>query len=453
MLAIKLIQIAFFLGCYTNVTAQNSDSYKIRLLDSLFNGLYTSKKSMGGICIYKNGKEFYSKNYGIVNTSGKKATPETKYRIASISKIFTAYLIMQMVKENKISLDDKLSKYFVQIKNSDSVTIYNMLSHTSILPVYTKSGDLEKLRKAKTIDELINIINQQEFILENVKYKYNNLNYILLGLIIEKIGNKPYNYILNESVKGLSNENAIYGLNKQIDADNNEAKSFYFENDVWKEEEEITPTPISDGSGFLVCTAKFLTNFMNKLFDGYLLDTNMLVKMLPGSDKKGLGFMKTDFGTHIGYGHSGRIENFTCATTIFPQDKISISFLQNATVYPLNDILLLIGDILFNDTVEIPNFKEIMITSDDKNKITGEYINEEEGYKIFVDIKKNEIRLRVKNTKSPFKMILPVVALTSSRLFFLKQGVFFDFSGLAEGKYSKCTMKVNGAKLLLTRTK
>jgi hypothetical protein len=50
-------------------------------------------------------------------------------------------------------------------------------------------------------------------------------------------------------------------------------------------------------------------------------------------------------------------------------------------------------------------------------------------------------------------MILPIVALSSSRLFFLKQGIFFDFTGLEDGKYGKCTMKVNGAKLPLIRVK
>lgn len=109
-------------------------------MDSLFNALETNNKAMGSICISKDGKEIYSKAIGhsfIDGESKTKADVNTKYRIGSISKMFTATLIFQLIDEKKLTLNDKLDKYFTQLPNATKITIEQLLGHRSGLHSFT----------------------------------------------------------------------------------------------------------------------------------------------------------------------------------------------------------------------------------------------------------------------------------------------------------------------------
>jgi len=162
--------------------------------------------------------------------------------------------------------------------------------------------------------------------------------------------------------------------------------------------------------------------------------------------------MKANFDTHKGFGHTGRIEGFTSATTYFVEDKINVTLLQNGTVYPMNDILILMGNILFDEPVEIPNFKKVTLSTAEATALLGTYENAEEGYKVITDLSKGELRIRVaKGSGFMNKMILETYALSPSRIFNPSQGIIFDFTKLNNGRYSECEMRVNGSKLPLKK--
>jgi CubicO group peptidase (beta-lactamase class C family) len=98
----------------------------------LFEVLEKNNKFMGSIAVSQDGKLLYSNAIGYSDIESlKKANAKTKYRIGSISKMFTASLILKAVEENKLSLKQTLDKYFPQIENSTEITIENLLSHKS----------------------------------------------------------------------------------------------------------------------------------------------------------------------------------------------------------------------------------------------------------------------------------------------------------------------------------
>jgi len=444
-----------FLLLFSGHTFAQLSVEKTRLLDSLFNQLNENNMSMGSVSIFKDGKEGYAKCYGISNKKNGTDIPsqveKTYFRIGSISKVFTAFLIMKEMEAGKISLKQPISEFFPQLNASSNSTIEQLLLHKSKLPVFHRIDDLEELRKAKTESELITIVNKAESNQDTVKATYNNLNYILLGLIVEKLNGSNYNEVLKNRLSSLDRKD-VYGTFHLLDYQKNEANSFHISNENWVEDYEIRECPIPDGSGFLLSNAQTLNTFMYALFNEKLISEESLKQMLPAGSMFGFGLMKANFDTHKGFGHTGRIEGFTSATTYFVEDKINITLLQNGTVYPMNDILILMGNILFDEPVEIPNFKKVTLSAAETTALLGTYENVEEGYKVIADLSKGALRVRVAKGNGVMNiMILETFPLSPNRIFNPSQGIIFDFLQLSGGTYCNCEMRVNGSKLLLKR--
>ena len=109
--------------------AQQLNSKK---LDSLFQKLDEHQKWMGSFTISVNGMPIYTKAIGFSNIeASRKSTTDSKYRIGSISKTFTAVLIFKAIEAKKLSLNDKLVNYFPAVKNADKITISDLLNHRS----------------------------------------------------------------------------------------------------------------------------------------------------------------------------------------------------------------------------------------------------------------------------------------------------------------------------------
>src|SRR5687768_9304270 len=103
-------------------------------LDPFFDRLAEKNKAMGSVTIAKDGKILYQRSIGysqISATEKKPVTAETRFRIGSITKMFTAVMILQLVEEKKLNLTDKLDRFFPQIANADKITIAQILAHRS----------------------------------------------------------------------------------------------------------------------------------------------------------------------------------------------------------------------------------------------------------------------------------------------------------------------------------
>lgn len=148
----------------------------------------------------------FKKAYGFANFEWQVPnTPDTKFRIASVTKQFTAMLIMQLVAEGKVKLDDKLTAYLPDYRKDtgDRVTIAQLLNHTSGIRSYTSQpGFMEKLaRNSYTVTEFVKKFASADLEFEpGTKWAYNNSGYFLLGAVIEKVTGKPYAQVLQERI-------------------------------------------------------------------------------------------------------------------------------------------------------------------------------------------------------------------------------------------------------------
>jgi len=158
----------------------------------------------GSILIAQNGKVLVSKGYGMASVElGVANTPQTKFRVGSITKVFTATAIMLLQERGRLSLQDSVCKYLADCPASwQPITIHHLLSHTSGLAKHDTAGVyLKTAMLPMPLAELIGTFkNKPADFQPGEKFDYNNNGYILLGQVIEKASGKSYEAFLRENI-------------------------------------------------------------------------------------------------------------------------------------------------------------------------------------------------------------------------------------------------------------
>ena len=367
----KIIVLIFLLGITLTLSAQSFDKQK---MDSLFSIIEKNEKGMGSVSLFYDGKEVYRKSYGYADIENKlENNATTKFRIGSISKTFTATIIMKLVESKKLSLSTNLSDFYPQIKNADKITISHLLQHRSGIANFTSMEDYIQWNTEKqTKEQIINRIRLGGVSFEpNEKFEYSNSNYALLTFIAEDVSKKKFSELLQEMiVKPCQLKSTFVGGN--INVENNEALS-YTRLSEWTLEKE-TDMSIPLGAGFIVSTPSDLNAFLNCLFAGKLVKEETLNQMTTIIDGFGFGLIQVPFYDMKGYGHTGGMDGFQANAFYFPQEKVSIALTSNGVVYPLNDIIIGSLSIYFGKEYQLPQFeKSITLTAEELDNYLGVY--------------------------------------------------------------------------------
>ncbi|MBC8769346.1 beta-lactamase family protein [Arenibacter sp. BSSL-BM3] len=379
------ILISILISGFSIGTAYSQNLNKPKL-DSLFDILKSKDKAMGSLTISKNGTQLYSRAIGfssISKTDTVLATLNTKYRIGSISKMFTATMIFQLIEEGKLNLNTTLDDFFPNLPNANKITISNLLNHRSGLYNFTNDPDyLAWMTQPKTKDEMLSLISKYKVDFKpNKKASYSNSNYVVLGYVIEHITNQSYSSNLGERITskiGLSN---TYVGNK-TNINHNESYSYQFINN-WEQELE-TDMSIPGGAGSILSTPSDLNRFSEALFTLRLISENSLSKMTTMTDGYGMGMFQTPFYSKKAFGHSGGIDGFASNLAYFPKDSLTIAYCTNGQVYPFNDILIGVLSICFNKEYSFPTFNTITLKTEDLDKYLGVYSSKKMRLKITI---------------------------------------------------------------------
>ena len=274
-----------------------SQSFNKPKLDSLMDVLAEKNRAMGSLTISKNGVVVYSRAIGYSYVSGNEklpATNQTKYRIGSISKMFTATMVFQLIEDGKLSLTTTIDKYFPQLQNANKITISNLLNHRSGLHNFTDDPDyLTWMTQPKTQDEMLAIISKGGIDFQpNEKFSYSNSNYVVLGYIIEKVSKQPYSkYLSNKITSKIGLSNTYVGA--KIDTKKNEGFSYRFSNS-WEQAPE-TDMSIPGGAGAIVSTPTDLAKFIESLFSLKLVSNTSLSQMKTLTDRFWNGNVSNSF--------------------------------------------------------------------------------------------------------------------------------------------------------------
>ena len=343
-------------------------------MDSLFTLIDENHKGMGSVSVFHDGKEVYQNTIGFVDIENEiKTNGETKYRIGSISKTFTATIIMQLVEEKKLKLDTKLRKFFPDVPNAKKITIEQLLRHRSGLFNFTSSPDYTQwMEEPKSRDELLAIIEENGNVFEPGETAgYSNTNYVLLSFIAEDIEGKPFAEILQERIaKPCGLKNTFYG--GKIDTDMNEAES-YTRKSEWEEATE-TDMSVPIGAGAIISTPTDLNRFYTCLFFFFFVSDKSLDEMMRIEDDFGIGMFTFPFHEKTAYGHNGGIDGFQSTAGYFPNENVSVAYMGNAVTMPVNDIMIGVLSIYFGVEYELPDFKPAMkISTEELEPYPGLY--------------------------------------------------------------------------------
>lgn len=273
-------------------------------IDKVINTLYENGQFSGAVLVSIKGEIVYKKGVGFANIEDSILnTCETKFRIASFTKPFTAMLILQLVEEGKLQLDGKLTDYLPEFpkEKGENITIHQLLTHTAGITGESRIPNLIDIEKEYyTREKLLDCIVQQELIYEPGKGReYSNFGFALLGLIIEKVSGMSYDDVLIEKIcKPAGMNNTVSDVTaKSIE---NRAIGYTYDYFTGIEESSFLDMSFVFGYGHLLSTVE----------DLYLFDKALYTNKLLSEESKKLFFNKYGwFSTRYPYG-KGIKKNF-----------------------------------------------------------------------------------------------------------------------------------------------
>ncbi|MDX1604417.1 MAG: serine hydrolase domain-containing protein, partial [Salinimicrobium sediminis] len=179
---------------------------KSQQIKDLLNKYHEYGQFNGSALVSDDGELVFSDGFGMANMEYDIPNkPETKHRLGSITKQFTAALILQLVEEGKLELDKPISTYLPNYKGpaANVVTLHHLLTHSSGIPSYTSFPGFfeEQSRDPSSPAEFVKVFADSTLqFTPGEKFAYNNSGYFLLGHIIEEVTGKSYEQVLQEKI-------------------------------------------------------------------------------------------------------------------------------------------------------------------------------------------------------------------------------------------------------------
>lgn len=339
----KCLLLLFFSLSLRTANAQTiSDSIKYLMNYYHENGLFN-----GSILVARSNEVIYKGACGMANYELQVPnTPQTKFRLGSLTKQFTSMLILQLVQEGKLSIDGKITDYLPNYRKQtgNQVTIHHLLSHSSGIPNYTdQESFLANSVKPYTVEDFIRLYCSGDLEFPpGSQFSYSNSGYFILGGILEKLTGKPYEELLQERIfiplgmrsSGLENNQELIPER----AAGYEPTLTGFKNAPYLDMGQ----PYAAGS--LYSTVEDLMIWNQSLYKNQLLSDSLKVKMFAGY------YVMEDENLKAGYGwfneklttpdssrsismiwHSGGINGFSTELARFPDDGYFVVVLDNTS--------------------------------------------------------------------------------------------------------------------------
>lgn len=314
-----------------------SNHFDSKIIDNMIQEEMQEMKIPGlAIAIVSGTETIYLKGFGKANESGAKVTEKTAFFIGSSSKSFTAMAIMQLAEGKTLDIDDSVIKYMPKIKcvkNADEITIRQLLNHTSGFSTYEGMKVFNR-NVGESLSQLTeNLHNVRLSRKPGASYEYSNLNYVLLGAIIEIVSGMTYeNYIVNNIFKPLDMNRSFadyqkalnYGLGKGYQPVLGLTRQTKYEFHP-----EIIP------AGYIASCAEDMSKYLiANLNEGCYKNSTILsadrMRMLHTKSSKtsehyGLGWF--DYGNLVH--HGGSVENYHANMMLLTDRGIGIAILYN----------------------------------------------------------------------------------------------------------------------------
>ncbi len=311
------------------------DAVSTRIDDYIRAEMQAQKIPGLSLAVIKNGEIVLAKGYGLANVEHQvPVKPETIFQSGSMGKQFTATAVMMLVEEGKLSLDDKITKFFPDGPGAwRNITVRHLLTHTSGLGDYPEDFDL---RRDYTEDELVQRIKTVPLAFQpGEKWSYSNLAYVMLGVLIHKVSGKFYGDFLQERVfqpLGMTTARVI----SEADIVPNRAAGYRLVNGELKNQNWVSPTLNTTADGALYLTVYDMAKWDAALYTEKLLKRSSLDQMWTAvklNDGKtfpyGFGWALGAVNGHRIVEHGGAWQGFKSQISRYVDDKLTIVIFAN----------------------------------------------------------------------------------------------------------------------------
>jgi len=371
---IKFRLLLVFLAFAISAAAQDVS----RTLDELLLAYLRQGKFNGTALVAYKGKILLEKGYGWKSVAdSSKNDDKTIYQIGSVTKQFTATLILQQQEAKKLSVEDKLSKYFPSYPKGDSITIHNLLTHTSGIYNYTNDGKFmtEGATKPQTRQYMMSLFENKPLGFKpGTKWSYCNSGYSLLGYILEDVTKKKWEQLMHERILGpLGMTNS--GFDFVALKNPNKATGYFLLDAKANTPATVIDSTVAFAAGSLYSTVGDLYKWERAITAGKLLKPeSWKAEFTPFKDKYAYGwFIDSLHGKKITR-HGGGIYGFVSDLLRFPDDDLVIILLSNKPTGGLTAISNNLAAIVFKKTFDWPtDRKEISVPENILQQYVGEY--------------------------------------------------------------------------------
>lgn len=351
----RLAPIALLILFTTSAAAQDPAPK----IDEYLNALAGQQRFAGSVLVARDGKVIVSKGYGLANVElDVPNTPQTRFRLGSITKQFTATAILLLQERGKLSVGDPICKYIDNCPAAWSeVTIHHLLSHTGGIPNFTSFPDyVPKMMMPVTTQEMIaRFKNKPLDFKPGEKWAYSNSGYFLLGAIIEKASGESYESFLQKNIfDPLKMTSSGYDHFDTILKKRATGYSLTKGKTVNSAFLDMTQ-PYSAGS--LYSTVEDLFSWNEALYAGKVLAAKSLEAMTtPVKNNYAYGLGVETKNNRKMISHGGGINGFATFIARFPEEKVTIVVLRNAD-YGLpapGKVTQDLAAIVFGEKYEVP---------------------------------------------------------------------------------------------------
>ncbi|CRK81092.1 serine hydrolase domain-containing protein [Neobacillus massiliamazoniensis] len=351
----------------------------------------------GSILIAANGKILLNKGFGMANWEhAVRNKPETKFRIASLTKAFTAFGIFQLHEKGKLNINDCVGKYLPQYPNGEKITIYHCLTNTSGIPNYTSFPDFwdRTMRLPSTLNQLIASFKEINLNFEpGTRFEYSNSGYALLTAIIETVSGMSYAEYIREQI---CHPLGMYhtGCDDGMTVVPNLASGYSF----WEAPIHAAHADLSFplGAYGLYSTTEDLLLWDQALQSSKLLNKELVEKMFtPTLGSYACGWMVSEMLGRKCVHHFGDISGFSCDFLRFVDDQVTIIFLSNMNVTPVTHMTREIATLIFEKNESLP-LPAVPIHFTNGERFAGKYVIENEQNKVLdISVKNGDLYVTV----------------------------------------------------------
>jgi CubicO group peptidase (beta-lactamase class C family) len=321
-----LLALACVAACAGPLLASDAPLGLSERIDAILAAAANARLPGAAVLVLRDGAVVHEKAYGLASLElGIPNTPRTKFRLASVSKSFTALLVLQLVEQGRLRLDDPLGKYVPGVVGGEAMTIHHLLSHTAGMPDFVPWDVAARLSRDAAPGERLN---------------YSNLGYSALGRVIEKVTGRTYETQLREAILdplGMKDS----GCDRRDAALPDRATGYVFDPAKGTTLAEYTDSGNDFAGGGLYSTAEDMARWVRALQEGRIVSLATLEKawtpVTLESGRRGpygYGFMLVPFRGLREIGHGGDISGFNSYVALYPSEKLAVVVLSNVGMRP-----------------------------------------------------------------------------------------------------------------------